>query len=141
MRRPILIYGVSLTLLILFLKYIEYSFFVKSLSQEVYISIVALFFTALGIWAGLKWVQTKQPPPKKKVEPNSIEEIQSKLSLSNREMDVLKGISEGLSNKQIAERLFLSESTIKTHSSNLFSKLNVNRRTQAVLKAKEVGLI
>lgn len=139
MRKPILIYGTALTLLVLFLKYTEYSFMVKSMSQELYISVIALFFTAIGIWTGLRWVQRKNTPEPIE-EKKDLAEVSTRLGISKREMEVLLGMAEGLSNKQIAERLFLSESTIKTHCSNLFSKLGVSRRTQAVLKAKEIGL-
>lgn len=67
--------------------------------------------------------------------------LKAEFQLSDREMEVLEGIAEGLTNKQIGEKLFLSESTIKSHSANLFSKLNVNRRTQAVSRARELGLL
>ena len=138
MRKQVIIYGVCLALLISLLKYFEYSYFIKSFSQEVYIGLIALFFTILGIWFGLKWVKRNEGELH---EQKDAAELQSSLSITNREMEVLLGINKGLSNKQIAEKLFLSESTIKTHTSNLFSKLDVNRRTQAFVKARNLGLI
>ncbi len=138
MLKQVIMYGIGLAILIALLKYFEYSYFVKSFSQEVYIGIIAVFFTAFGIWSALKWIKHKEAPS----EPaQSNEEVQLSLEVSDRELEVLINISKGLSNKEIAEKLFLSESTIKTHSSNLFAKLNVNRRTQAVLRARELGLI
>lgn len=138
MRKQVILYGLGLGLLILLLKYFEYSYFIKSFSQEVYIGAISIFFTVLGIWAGINWIKRTQSV---NTEVLTNEEIQKSLEVSNREKDVLIGMAEGLSNQQIADKLFLSESTIKTHSSNLFTKLDVQRRTQAVQKAREIGLL
>jgi len=92
----------------------------------------------IGIWTGIKWIKTSNKPAIQNI---SNEEVQQELDISNRELEVLMSMADGLSNKQIAEKLFLSESTIKTHSTNLYAKLNVNRRTQAVQKARELGLL
>ena len=137
MTKQVILYGLGLTALIVLLKYIEYSYLVKSFSEETYIGLIALFFSALGGWLGLKWMQRKQ----KREELKGSKDVQLSLEVSNREMDVLIGMAEGLSNQEIADKLFVSESTVKTHSSNLFAKLNVNRRTQAVQKARETGLL
>ncbi len=140
MRKQVIFYGLGLFILFSLLKYMEYSYLVKSFSQEFYIGSIAIIFTVLGIWTGIKWVNKKQRQPDiSDLKTNA--EIQKQLDLSNREMDVLIGMAEGLSNQQIASKLFLSESTIKTHSSNLYAKLNVNRRTQAIQKARELGLL
>lgn len=138
MRKQVVLYGLGLALLVVLLKYIEYNFFIKSFSQEVYVGIIAVFFTGLGIWTGLSWMKRKQQSSSTM---QTSEEVQLAFDISNREIDVLIGIAEGLSNQQIADKLFLSESTIKTHSSNLFVKLNVKRRTQAIQIARELGLL
>jgi len=106
--------------------------------MELYIGLLALFFMGLGIWAGINWINKKNDVS---ISLKTSDEIKSQLGISEREMEVLFGITEGLTNQQIAEKLFLSESTIKTHSSNLFSKLDVKRRTQAVLEARKIGLV
>lgn len=121
------------------MKYIEYQFFTKSLSVEFYVGLVAIFFTSLGIWAGLKLTRKKVQI----IGPEFIlDEAQlARLDISKRELEVLQLMAQGLSNQEIADKLFVSLNTIKTHSSNLFLKLEVSRRTQAVQKARELRLI
>ena len=136
--KKIFVYGLLLAALVVLLKFMEYNYLVRSLSQEAYIGLIAFVFTGLGIWTGLRWVNRKQ---QQSVPVKTSQELQRELGISQREMEVLVGMTEGLSNKEIAEKLFLSESTIKTHSSNLFSKLNANRRTKAIHQARLVGLI
>ncbi|MBL4710629.1 MAG: response regulator transcription factor [Flavobacteriales bacterium] len=138
MLKQTLLYGLGLAALMMLLKYFEYSYTIKSFTQELYTGLIAVFFMAFGVWVTLKWVKTNKTAAKT-VQSN--QEVQLSLEISDREMQVLISLAEGLSNKEIAEKLFLSESTIKTHCSNLFSKLNVNRRTQAVQQARELGLI
>lgn len=146
MKKTILIYGVVLAALTGLLKAIEYRFWVRELSIEVYVGIVALFFSALGIWAGLRLTRSKDQTGL----PNSLPVSQlpevnprllEKYNISKREHEVLILIAAGYSNQEIAEKLFLSPNTIKTHSSKLFIKLDVKRRTQAVQKAKDLGLL
>jgi DNA-binding CsgD family transcriptional regulator len=137
--RTIILYGLALAALIALMRYVEYQFFTKTLSVEFYVGIVAMFFTALGIWAGLKLTR-------KKVEiigPEFIlnETELARLDISKRELEVLELMASGLSNQEIADKLFVSLNTIKTHTSNLFLKLAVNRRTQAVQKARALRLI
>lgn len=151
MFRRIILYAIALAVLTALLKWMEYRFFISDHATEIYIGLVALLFTALGIWAG--WKLTRQKPEKEIVfiEKEILVPVQGKfepdqnrlrsLGISEREMDVLKLVAEGLSNQEIAERLFVSPNTIKTHTSNLFLKLEVNRRTQAVQKAKLLRLI
>ncbi len=147
LKRTILIYGISLAALTALMKYIEYQFLVKELRLEFYIGVVAVFFTGLGVWMGLRLTKPKQLAVSASIvqfEPKSSqpdEAVASKIGISKRELEVLQLISEGLSNQEIADRLFLSLNTVKTHSSNLFLKLDVKRRTQAIQKAKEIGLI
>ena len=121
------------------MKFLEYRFIIRDLSLEFYFGIVAILFTALGIWAGLKLTRKKIVLVGQEFIFNE-SELQ-RLSISKRELEVLELISKGLSNQQIADTLFVSLNTIKTHSSNLFLKLDVNRRTQAVQRAKELRLI
>jgi two-component system, NarL family, response regulator LiaR len=139
MKRTIFLYGLSLAGLVFLLKYIEYQLIVRDLAIEFYVGIVAVFFTALGIWAGLKLTQKRVVM----VGPEFIfnEPELKRLGISRREHEVLELMAKGLSNQEIADTLFVSLNTIKTHSSNLFLKLQVSRRTQAIQKAKELRLI
>jgi NarL family two-component system response regulator LiaR len=143
MRRTILIYGLAMAALLAILKYIEYQYFIHDAPLEVYIGIIAVMFTALGVWAGLRLTRSKVI--REFVDnsgPFQVDEVNlQKLGISKREHEVLRLISDGLSNQEIAEKLFVSTSTVKTHASNIFSKLDATRRTQAVQKAKELRLI
>ncbi|MEO1263656.1 MAG: response regulator transcription factor [Bacteroidota bacterium] len=141
MKRTIVIYGIALASLTGLLKYLEYRYIVRDMSTEIYIGIIALFFTALGIWVGLKWTKRRQPAQETADPQISTDHLLEQHNLSKREFEVLTLIAKGLSNKEIAERLYLSTNTVKTHSSNIFAKLNVKRRTQAVQKALELGLL
>jgi DNA-binding CsgD family transcriptional regulator len=137
--RTVILYGLALAVLIALMKYIEYQFFAKSLSIEFYIGLVAIFFTILGIWAGLKLTQKQVVVVNPEFKLNEIE--LARLDISKRELEVLNLMAAGLSNQEIADKLFVSLNTIKTHSSNLFLKLQVSRRTQAIQKARELRLI
>lgn len=142
MKKMILLYGLLMAALIWLLKYLDYRFLVRDLSIEIYLGIIALICTGLGIWMGLKLTR-----PKVIVQAGSGEEFNldeqtlSQLGISKREYDVLELMAQGLSNQEIANQLFISLNTVKTHSSNLFSKLEVKRRTQAVQRAKELQLL
>lgn len=141
-----LIYGVTGGVLIIFLKLIEFRFLVVEHSFEIYGGLIALLFAALGIWLGLKLtrkeVVVREVPVPQPAEPFAVNEQQLKqLGITKREFEILELIAEGLSNREIAEKLFVSENTVKTHSSRLFDKLSAKRRTQAVQIAKENGLI
>ncbi|MBK8290484.1 MAG: DNA-binding response regulator [Flammeovirgaceae bacterium] len=139
MKRTIFLYSLALAALVFLLKFLEYRFIIRDLSLEFYFGIVAILFTALGIWAGLKLTRKKiiLAGPEFILNESKLQ----KLGISKRELEVLELISSGLSNQQIADKLFVSPNTIKTHSSNLFIKLEVSRRTQAVQRAKELKLI
>lgn len=139
MKRTIILYSLALAALVFLLKFLEYRFIIRDLSFEFYFGIVALLFTALGIWAGLKLTRKKIVLVGPQFILNEPELL--RLGISKRELEVLESISQGLSNQQIADKLFVSLNTIKTHSSNLFLKLEVSRRTQAVQRAKELRLI
>lgn len=142
MRKTIIIYGISLALIVVLLKVLEYKFWIREFSYEVYVSVIAAFFTALGLWAGIKIVQRKKEI-QIIVRTDFIQNKQEleKAGISQREYEVLELMANGCSNQEIAGKLFISVSTVKTHSANLFSKLNVKRRTQAVQRAKELQLI
>jgi NarL family two-component system response regulator LiaR len=139
MRKTIILYGVALAALTVILKFIEYRFFVRDLSLEFYLGVVAVLFAGLGMWAGQRLTRRKvviATPDFKLNEP----ELQ-RLGISKREYEVLELMAQGLSNQEIADKLFVSLNTVKTHSSNLFMKLDARRRTQAVRRAKELGLL
>jgi two-component system, NarL family, response regulator LiaR len=139
MSRTVILYGLMLSILIAAMKFIEYQYFARSLSIEFYIGLVALFFTGLGIWAGLKLTRKKVEYIGPEFIRNETELAQ--LDISKRELEVLELMATGLSNQEIADKLFVSLNTVKTHSSNLFQKLAVARRTQAVQKARALRLI
>lgn len=113
------------------------SLFVPTLSADLIIGIGAVILIGLGIYLGGDFKSKVEPAKEPAVDHKKIEE----LGLSQREMEVLQLISEGHSNVEIGERLFVSESTVKTHVSNLFVKLDVKRRTQAVTRAKELQIL
>jgi two-component system, NarL family, response regulator LiaR len=144
LKKTILIYGLALAVLIFLLKFLEYRFFVRDLSLEFYLSIVAIIFTAFGIWAGLRLTSKKTVVITQTViQPDFQFDVTrlEKLGISKREYEVLELMAKGLSNQEIADQLFVSLNTIKTHSSNLFLKLDAKRRTQAIQKAKQLQLI
>jgi DNA-binding CsgD family transcriptional regulator len=142
-----LVYGLCGGLLIVVLKLVEYRFLVVEHSVEIYGGLIALVFAMLGIWLGLKLTKKKEVVVVREVAtltapPFALnEERLRKLSITKRELEILELIAQGMSNREIAEKLFVSENTVKTHSSHLFDKLSAKRRTQAVQIAKELGLI
>lgn len=143
-----ILYGISLALLLFLVKWLELRFILIDHSLEIYIGSIAVVFTVLGIWLAQKLTKPKKETIiiEKEVYIQTEEFIQDKsqlekLNLSKREMEVLELIAQGCSNQEIASQLFVSLPTIKTHSSKLFEKLDVSRRTQAVEKAKRLKLI
>jgi len=147
MKKHILIYGLCGGLLIVLLKLVEYRFLVVEHSLEIYGGLIALMFASLGIWLGLKLTKNKETLIIKEVPvpmaaPFAVNEQRVReLGITPRELEILELIARGLSNREIAEKLFVSENTVKTHSSRLFEKLSARRRTQAVQLGKEFGLI
>ncbi|HLA13165.1 MAG TPA: LuxR C-terminal-related transcriptional regulator [Pyrinomonadaceae bacterium] len=147
MKRQILIYGACGGVLIALLKLIEYRFLVIEHSIEIYGGLIASIFALVGIWLGLKLTRKKEVVVVKEVavtaaEPFKInQEKLTSLGITKRELEILELIAKGLSNREIGEQLFVSENTVKTHSSRLFEKLSAKRRTQAVQMGKELGLI
>jgi DNA-binding CsgD family transcriptional regulator len=132
-------------LLLAALKTIEYQHFVRQYPGEVYGAFLAVIFTAVGIYFGLRWTKPKEivrEVPIRMGSPFVLNSAQlAELGITKREHEILQLIAEGLSNREIGERLFVSENTVKTHSSRLFDKMSVNRRVQAVQKARALGLI
>ena len=157
MKKTVLLYGVLGGLLVAVLKVVEYRFLILEHSLEIYGGIVAAIFSAVGIWLGLKLTRpretvietviTKEVPVEVRVPvPTNGPFVRNQarveqLGLTPRELDILEAMAAGLSNREIAERLFVSENTVKTHAGRLFDKLSARRRTQVVQRAKEEGLI
>jgi ATP/maltotriose-dependent transcriptional regulator MalT len=155
-RRTVLVYGIVAGVLIAVLQAIEYRFLVVEHALEIYSGLVALLFSALGIWIGLRLTRPREtvretvremvivkevpvPIPTSPFTPDAVQ--LERLGITPREHEVLQLIAAGLSNREIAERLFVSENTVKTHASRLLDKLHARRRTEAVQLAKEAGLI
>ena len=145
MKKHVLLYGLLGGVLIAVLRFAEYRFLVLEHSLEIYGGIVAVLFSALGIWLGLKLTRVKTVEVVREVPvvgPFVRNEARvAELGITPREMELLEALAAGHSNREIAERLFISENTVKTHTSRLFEKLQAQRRTQAVQRAKEAGLI
>jgi len=147
MRKHVLLYGVLAGVLIAGLKFIEYRWLVVEHSIEIYGGLVAAVFATLGIWLGLRLTRRTETVVVREVAvaaPIAFVRDQAKLEalgITPRELQILELIAEGLSNKEIAARAFVSENTVKTHSSRVFDKLGARRRTQAVQMGKELRLI
>lgn len=147
MRKHVLLYGLLCGVVITALRLIEYRWLVVEHSIEIYGGLVAAIFAAVGIWLGRRLTRTTETVVVREIvvpAPSSFVRDQSRvesLGITPRELEVLELIAEGLSNKEIAARVFVSENTIKTHSSRVFDKLGAQRRTQAVQLGRELGLI
>jgi len=154
-NKATIIYSISLALLLFLLKWLELRFIIFDHSYEIYIGFIAVIFTALGIWLALKLSKPKINTVVVEKEVYITTETQqgkadgfvldtalvSQLELSKRELEILGLLAQGYSNQEIASKLFVSLSTVKTHNQNLFEKLEVKRRTQAIEKAKRLSLI
>jgi len=148
-NKAIIVYSISLAFLLFLLKWLELRFIIFDHSFEIYIGFIAVIFTALGIWLALKLSKPKIETVvvEKEVYVSRNENfvldtlLVSQLELSKRELEILSLLAQGHSNQEIAAKLFISLSTVKTHIQNLFEKLDVKRRIQAVEKAKRLNLI
>jgi ATP/maltotriose-dependent transcriptional regulator MalT len=146
-RREILIYGACCGVLIAVLNAVEYRLLVVEHSLALYGGVVAVLFAALGIWLGRSLVRERTAVLVREVRvpadaPFEIDQERLRaLGITPRELEILGLIAAGLSNREIAGRLFVSENTVKTHSSRLFDKLGARRRTQAVQLGKAARLI
>jgi NarL family two-component system response regulator LiaR len=149
-NKLIILYGLSFAGILLLLKWLEFRFVIIDHAFEVYSGAIAVIFTGIGIWLALKLTKPKTrtiivekeiyiTKPTEGFIPD--DKMLLKIGISKREWEVLALMSEGLSNQEIAGRLFVSLNTVKTHSSNLFEKLEVKRRTQAVEKGKRLGIL
>ncbi|MFL5466177.1 MAG: response regulator transcription factor [Gemmatimonadaceae bacterium] len=155
MKKIVLVYGILGGLLIAALNLIEYRFLVLEHSLEIYGGLVAVVFAGLGIWLGLKLTRTRETVIVREVAvPVEVqvpvhvsgpfvrnEKQVRQLGITPRELEILEALASGLSNREIAGRLNVSENTVKTHTSRVFDKLAARRRTQAVQRAKEAQLI
>src|SRR5689334_4692532 len=121
------------------LKLVEYKYFVRDIPLEFYIGVVAVMFTGLGIWSGLRLTRPKIVEVGGPFERDDA--AVKRLGISRREFEVLELIAAGHSNQDIADRLFVSTSTVKTHVSNVLAKLDASRRTEAIARAKELRII
>lgn len=149
--RRVLLYGVVAGLCTALLQLIEYRWLVLEHSFEIYGGLVAALFAGLGIWLGLKLtrkqVEIREVPVPVEVRvPASAAFVRDEsrvtaIGLTPRELEILAMMAEGLSNREIAERAFVSENTVKTHASRVLDKLGAARRTQAVQRARELRLV
>jgi len=150
MKRHVLIFGLVGGLLIVTLQLTQYRFLVIEHSVELYSALVAILFAAFGIWLGLRITRRRETIVIKEViipaansaapfTPNTAQ--QQSLGITARELEILTLVARGLSNREIATQIFVSENTVKTHCARAFSKLGAARRTQAVQRGKELGLL
>jgi DNA-binding NarL/FixJ family response regulator len=137
MLRMALIYGALLAVGALGLQWLQYTYLVRAYPAEVYIALIALAFLGLGVWAGTRLATRRIPPPAGARN----ESARATLGISDRELEVLELLAAGRSNKEIAKRLDVSPNTVKTHVAKLYEKLEAKRRTEAILKARELGVI
>ncbi len=139
MLKIVIRFGLIIAALLILFQLSKVSLFIPDMSRDLILGLVGAAFIGLGIYLGLKFrkVEVVEVGPDFEIDQKQIEH----LGLTEREMEVLQLIAEGYSNGEIGDRLFLSENTIKTHVSNLFVKLDVKRRTQAVTRAKELRII
>ena len=136
MRRTIILSGLAIAAAAFLLDQLEYRYAMRAYATETYIIMIGFLFAGLGLWTGLRLARTETSAP---FEPNK--EAIAYLGVSDREIEVLLHLADGQTNKEIARSLGVSPNTIKTHLSNLYEKLGVQRRTQAIQKAKSLRLI
>ena len=142
-------YALAMAILMLLLRWLEFRFLILEHQYEIYVGLIAVFFLLFGIWVANKVTKPKEKTViiEKEVRVISNDDFilnENELlerKISKRELEVLTLMAEGLSNQEIAERLFVSLNTIKTHSTKLFEKLEVKRRTQAIETAKKLSLL
>ncbi|MFP9099032.1 response regulator transcription factor [Flavobacterium sp. RHBU_24] len=145
--KSVILYGASLAALLFLMRRLEYRYLIISNAQEVYTAFIAVIFMGLGVWLTLKLAKPKKETVIVEKEvfvanaPSPDLDAAAAHSLSKRETEVLALMGKGMSNAEIADTLFVSLSTVKTHSGNIYEKLGVKRRTQAVEKAKQLAII
>jgi DNA-binding CsgD family transcriptional regulator len=136
MWKQVAIYGALLAAGTLALQWLDYEHFARAYSSDIYIFLIAAGFLALGIFVGIRAFAAPKPKPF-----DGNPQAQAALGISPRELDVLKEIAAGRSNKEIAAQLNVSPNTVKTHVAQLFEKLGAKRRTDAIAKARELGIV
>jgi DNA-binding NarL/FixJ family response regulator len=136
MTRIIILYALGLAAGAFALQWLQYNYLVRAFTTEIYIGLIALAFAALGVWAGMRLARR---PAAATFEKNTA--ALAALGITLREQDVLALLAAGKSNKEIAQNLGVSPNTVKTQIASLYQKLEVQRRTQAVQKARELALI
>jgi NarL family two-component system response regulator LiaR len=147
MKRHVLIFGLVGGLLIAALQFTEYRFIIIEHSVELYGTFIAILFSTFGIWLGLRITRRRETvmvkdalaPPAPAFAPNTKHQVSA--GITARELEVLTLVAHGLSNREIATKLFVSENTVKTHCARAFDKLGVSRRIQAIQRGKELGLL
>src|SRR5690606_11612439 len=139
MIRTVIIYGIAMAALIGLLKFVEYKFIIRDIPLEFYIGMVAVMFTSIGIWAGLRLTRSKVVEVSGPFDRDEANVEQT--GLSKRKFEYLEVIAAVVSTQEIAEKLIVSTSTVKTHVSNILAKLDASRRTQAIRRAQELRLI
>jgi DNA-binding CsgD family transcriptional regulator len=148
-NKQIILYGFALALFLFLLRWLEMRFVLVDDKLDIYIGIIALIFTGLGVWLAFR---LRKPALQTVIVEKEIfradnasfilnEQEMKRLNLSKRELEVLQLMSEGLSNQEIAERLFVSLNTVKTHSAQIFEKMKVKRRTQAIELGRRLSII
>jgi NarL family two-component system response regulator LiaR len=141
MKRPLYLYAISMAVLLIVLKTIEYKYLIYDIKIEYYVAIIAALFTVLGLWIGWKITGKNRTVAQAPTFMTPALVPASDLGISPREVEVLKLIAAGHSNQEIADTLYLSLNTVKKHTSTLLRKLEAERRTQAIEKARRFGLI
>lgn len=141
MNKIVLRYGLMLAGAVLLVELLEYYFVIKIIPLPVYILIIAVLFTGLGIWLGNKLTSPVNASGKEEQTFNRNEKAIASLGISKREMEVLQQLAQGRSNQEIADHLYISVNTVKTHLASLYQKLQVSRRSLAVKKARRLKLI
>lgn len=135
-------YGIGLAILVIILKQVEYRHSVRYLKSEQLVAIVGVIFMGLGVWVSWQYFATRATSINATSTKNGPDTDRiNKLGLSKRELEIFQLLAAGYSNQEIATELFISLNTVKTHISNLYQKLDINRRTQAVQLAHELGLM
>jgi two-component system, NarL family, response regulator LiaR len=146
MRKQVLIFGLVGGVLITLLQWTEFHFVVLEHSVAIYGVLIAILFAGTGIWLGTRLLAPRErivevAVAANKLDPVPDEAARERLGITPRELEVLQLVARGLSNREIGETLFVSENTVKTHCSRVFDKLGARRRTEAVKRSKELGLL
>ena len=146
MRKQVLIFGLAGGVLVTLLQWTEFHFVVLQHSVAIYGVLIAILFAGTGIWLGTRLLAPRErivevAVPAVSAKVTADDTVRERLGITRRELEILELVARGLSNREIGETLFVSENTVKTHCSRAFDKLGARRRTQAVQRSKELGLL